>query len=140
MHSGPPAARRVEEFSGATIHRRSLILADLMIDLHLRVAQCLLGTMEFSSGNFLNALGQELGNLSPELYEELMTTFIKAANGPMGGKPLTRLPVLFQFQPGEDNVMYKAIGKTRFFGVLRYMMCKLYKHIMNCQNDFIFNV
>ena len=70
MYSGPPAARRVEEYSGSTIHRRSLICANLIVDLHLRIAQNLLGSPEFASGDFLNSLGQELGSLPPELYEE----------------------------------------------------------------------
>lgn len=129
MYSGPPAARRLEEYSGSTIHRRSLICANIIVDLHLRIAQHLLGTMEFSSGSFLNSLGQELGNLSPEMYEELVEAIMKASHGPMGGKPLTRLPVLFSFKPNEDTAMYKSIGKTRVYGALRFMMCKLLFYI-----------
>ena len=50
---------------------------------------------------------------------------MQASNGSMCGKPLTRLPVLLSFRPNEDTSMYKAIGKTRLYGALRLMMCKL---------------
>ena len=125
MHSGGPAARKVsEEYAGSTVHRRSLILCDLYIDFHIRLATSEIGTPSFASSEYVHGLGVEFGNTDTSIYEEFAQTFVDGAHETMRGRTLKKTPVLYAFIPGQDLDMYKKVGRTRLFSVMRFMMCK----------------
>ena len=125
MHSGGPAARKVtEEYAGSTVHRRSLVLCNLFIDFHIRLATCEIGTPSFATGEYVHGLGAEFGNIDAAVYEEFSKAFVDGAHGTMRGRTIRKTPVLYTFVPGQDLEMYKQIGKTRLYSVMRFMMCK----------------
>ena len=123
MLSGPQAAKKVCDYGGATVHRRSMIMANLVVDFHLRVAQHLVGTSAFSTLPFMHALGAELGKIDPAVYDEFVEAYAKSARGRMNGGELTKIPVFFDFSVGDKNsAMYRALGSTKLFSLLRCMM------------------
>ena len=125
MYSGSPAAQKVNnEIAGNTLHRRSLVLANLFVDFHIRLATSELGTSSFSTTEFLQGLGAEFGGVDGGVYEEFMKTFVAGAASSMKGRSLSKTPVLYMFQPGMDMDMYKQLGKTRMFALMRFMMGK----------------
>ena len=127
MHSGSPAARKVnDEYAGSTVHRRSLVLCDLFIDFHIRLATSELGTPSFATAEYVHGLGAEFGNLDATVYEEFTRVFVDGAHGTMRGRTIRKTPVFYAFVPGQDLDMYKQIGKTQLFSVMRFMMCKLF--------------
>ena len=127
MLSGPSAAKRLSEYAGRTIHRRSMILANLVIDFHVRLCQHLVGTSSFASDGFIHALGSELGQVDGRLYEEFVDVYTKTAKPKMNGGDLTKVPIFFDFSVGDkDSAMYRALGGTKLYGLLRYMMGTLF--------------
>ena len=125
MHSGNPAARKVsDEYAGSTVHRRSLVLCNLYIDFHIRLATSETGTPSFASPEYIHCLGGEFGNVDTSIYEEFARTFVDGAHGTMRGRSLKKTPVLYAFAPGQDLDMYKLVGKTRLYSVMRFMMGK----------------
>ena len=122
MYSGPPAARRVSDHGGPTVHRRSLTVGTVMVDLHFRIAQFLVGSPAFATAAFLEALGVELGTISPEIYEDFVQSFFDSVRVPMRGGDLVKTPVFFNFYDNEDVGVYRDMGKTRLFALFRFMM------------------
>ena len=126
MYTGPPASRKVvDEFGGSTLHRRNVAVGPLVIDFHVRLSAFEMGSPQFGSPEFLRALGAELGGVDSAIYEEFLESFIKSAKVAMLGRPLTKVPVLFMFGREQDTDMYRTVAESRYFGLLRYMMCKL---------------
>ena len=125
MLSGPPAAKKLtQEYSGVTLHRRNLVMANLVVDFHARLATQQLASSSFANVQFCQALGAELGSMEASVVEELVTSFVDRSKSQLEGRDLTQVPVMFQFHESSDHGMYKTIGKTKFFGLLRFMMSK----------------
>ena len=134
MHSGSPAARKVnDEFAGNTLHRRSLVMCNLYIDFHIRLATSELGSPCFASPEYLQGLGAEFGGVDAKVYEEFAQTFLDGAAVSMRGRAITKTPVLYVFSPGQDVEMYKQVGKTRLYSLMRFMMgefCVALSHVV----------
>lgn len=125
MYSGAPAAKKLcTDYGGSTLHRRSLVLVDLFIDFHLRLSEQQMASPCFNSIEYYHGLGKEFGAASAEVYDEFARAFVDGSRGPLRGRPLTKVPILFAFTPQQDVDMYKIVAKTRFFSILRYMMSK----------------
>ena len=125
MHSGSPAARKVnDEYAGNTLHRRSLVLCNLYIDFHIRLATSEVGTPSFASPDYIQGLGAEFGGVDAKVYEEFSQAFMDGAAVSMRGRSLSKTPVLYIFSSGQDTEMYKQVGKTRLFSLMRFMMGK----------------
>ena len=125
MYSGAPAAKKLcTDYGGSTVHRRSLVLCDLYIDFHLRLSAQQMASPCFNSAEYYHGLGREFGGLTADIFEEFVRAFMDGSRGPLRGRPLTKVPILFAFAPQQDLEMYKVVARTKLFSLLRYMMSK----------------
>lgn len=123
MLLGTQASTRLQtEFSGVTVHRRSVkSKKEYFADLHVRVRDALATSTAFGGMNYLNMLGQELGAMDGDVYQDVVDFFINyltmTAPGNVGD---TTVLGIF---PG-DFGLYARMTDTALYRSLRFMMCK----------------
>ena len=116
------SSRLIRNYSGLTVHRRSVQLKKFFIDLHMRVRESLVQTSAFGGYGYLNMLGQELGNLQGGHYENLVEYFLEYLRLTAPGGETDSTTVLGLFPA--DYGLYARLTDTAIYRSLRFMMCK----------------
>ena len=123
MLLGTQASSRLQtEFSGVTVHRRSVkSKKKFFADLHVRVRDALVTSTAFGGVNYLNMLGQELGAMDGDIYQDVVDFFVDylTITAPETVGDTTVLSVF----PG-DFGLYARMTDTALYRSLRFMMCE----------------
>ena len=105
---------------GKTIHRRTLVIFGMNVDLHIRIQEKDLGTGAFPH-DFNDQLGMELAGLPPHVFDELVTIMLRNITGL---NQQAALRCIFCHQYPDDTAAYSAFVNTDFFQLLRHYMCE----------------
>ena len=121
MLVGPSSAQAAIQRGGVTVHRRRCGVLKLLLDLHCRIGDADLQTSYFGDAGYLNRLGEALGGLSDQVWEDFVALFIRRATQQDPGR-VTRVPYLYHFP--EDLNLYLVLLDSDLCQILRNMMSK----------------
>ena len=121
MLLGPAGSQAVCAIAGATIHRRSVVISKIHLDLHCRLSDSELGSSGFNDPGFLGRLGAAFGDMKPCVFDDFCATAVRRATNADPAR-ITRTSMFFSFP--DDLRLFCHLLETDFGQLLRNMMCE----------------
>ena len=123
MLLGPSGSEKICSLGGSTIHRRTIRVRGLMMDLHFRLDDSKLCTSAFGCPAYLGRLGQALGDLHGRVFQDFVGTFMRIC---VGDDHLRILRTCIYYEFPDDLKLYQGLLESDLGQHLRVMMSKFY--------------